>query len=160
MKTICTADLCDAHRDNIGVAEPLFRAFGRKKSFGGVIATLKVFEDNSLLRKTLETNGNQRILVVDGGGSLRCALLGDNLAKLLETNHWAGIVIYGCIRDSAVINQMDVGVRALSTSPLKSIKRNEGQVDIPVKFAGVHFVPGHFLYADEDGIIVSSQKLV
>jgi len=157
--SIPTADLCDDFIDELQVAEPQLIGFGGKEMFGGEIYTLKVFDDNVLVRQTLETDGNGRVLVVDGAGSTYTALMGDNLAKLALDNNWAGVVINGCIRDSMQITQMDVGVFALATCPRKSIKRGEGEKQIPVAFAGVLFKPGHFLYADEDGIVVAERKL-
>jgi regulator of ribonuclease activity A len=154
-----TADLCDAHADTLQIAEPMLSDFGGRGSFSGPIETVKTFEDNSLVRETLETAGEGRVLVVDGGGSLRCALLGDNLAKLGIDNGWGGVVINGCIRDSGEIAGMDIGVKALGTHPLKSNKSKFGQVGTPVSFAGVTFRPGDYLYADEDGIVVSAKKL-
>lgn len=149
-----TADLCDEH-DPLDVAEPMFRDYGGRPAFGGPISTVKVFEDNVLVKKALEEPGAGRVLVVDGGGSLRCALLGDRLAAMAHTNGWAGVIVYGCIRDSAPIRQIEVGVKALATHPKKSVKRGEGQRDIPVTFAGVTFTPGAYVYADEDGVVVS-----
>lgn len=160
-----TADLLDAHesrlRDgSLHVVAPMFRSYGGRRGFHGHIATLKLFEDNSFVRTTLAQPGKGRVLVVDGGGSLRCALVGDQLARLGVDNGWAGVVVYGCIRDSVAITGMDIGVFALATHPLKSIKKNVGDVDVPVSFGGVTFVPGHHLYADEDGVIVSTETLV
>jgi regulator of ribonuclease activity A len=158
--SLLTTDLCDNHPDKVRVAEPLtFKDYGGAKLFHGQIETVKCFEDNSLVRKALEQNGEGKVLVVDGGGSMRCALLGDMLGELGVKNKWNGIVIYGCIRDSAAMASLQLGVKALATIPLKSNKRNEGQQNIPVRFAGVDFVPGEFLYADEDGIIVSKEAL-
>lgn len=153
-----TADISDAHAD-AQVAAPIFRDFGARRSFDGPIATLKVFEDNTLVRSTLETDGQGRVLVVDGGGSTRCALVGDRLATLAKENGWAGVVVYGCVRDSGVIATIDVGVRALAAMPKKSVKRGEGTADIPVTFAGVTFTPGAYLYADADGIVVCPQPV-
>ena len=155
-----TADLCDEHIDKLQVAEPIFRDYGATTMFEGEIHTLKVFEDNTLVRAALEKDGNGKVLVVDGGGSLRCALVGDNLAALAIKNGWKGIVVFGCIRDSKPIGTMKVGVKALNTNPTKSVKRNEGQENIPVRFAGVDFRPGHYLFADEDGIVVSELQLI
>ncbi len=154
-----TTDLSDNHAEKVRVAESVFRDFGGNIRFHGKIHTLKVFEDNSLVRKALEQNGKGKVLVVDGGGSLRCALLGDMLGELAVKNEWSGIVIFGCIRDSHAMKQLPLGVKALNTHPLKSVKRNEGQENIAVKFASVEFVPGEFLYADEDGLLVSSEQL-
>lgn len=154
-----TADLCDEH-PGVQVAEPIFNDYGGNKSFYGEIVTLKLFEDNSLVRKQLETEGNGKVLVVDGGGSLRCALLGDMLAELGVKNGWVGLIIFGCIRDSKDVGGFELGVKAINTCPLKSKKRNEGQLNIPVRFAGVTFQTGHFAYADEDGLIVSEKALL
>jgi regulator of ribonuclease activity A len=160
MQQLKTTDLCDQFPGQVHIAQPIgLRHFGGKKIFNGKIVTLKCFEDNSFVRRLLETDGTGSILVVDGGGSKRCALLGDLLAALAIKNNWKGIVVYGCIRDSAAISQMDLGVLALDTMPMKSNKRNEGQENIPVMFAGITFTPGHFIYADEDGIIVSETEL-
>lgn len=155
-----TTDLCDNNADKVRVAEPLtFKDYGGAKMFHGAIETIKCFEDNSLVRKALEQNGDGKVLVVDGGGSMRCALLGDMLGELGVKNKWNGIIIYGCIRDSEAMATLQLGVKALATIPLKSNKRNEGQQSIPVRFAGVDFIPGEFVYADEDGIIVAKDVL-
>ena len=155
-----TADLCDEHSDSLSIAQPLFNDYGKKISFEGEISTVKCFEDNSLVRKQLEQPGNGRVLVVDGGGSTRCAMVGDILAQMGSDNSWSGIVVYGCIRDSGVIATIDIGVKAIGTLPLKSIKKGEGEIDITVHFADVDFIPGHYVYADEDGIIISAKKLI
>lgn len=160
MTTIQTADLCDAHEDALQILMPMMHSYGGRAAFGGPITTLKLFEDNALVRKTLEGPGNGRVLVIDGGGSLRCALVGDQLAQLGVRNGWAGLVVYGCIRDSAAIAGMDLGVMALATHPRKTVKRNTGEADLTVTFGGVSFVPGHFLYADADGIVVSPRALL
>lgn len=158
--TLSTADLCDQFESELRICAPMFRSYGGRTSFGGRITTLKLFEDNGLVRKALEAPGDGRVLVVDGGGSMRRALVGDQIAALAVKNGWAGIVVYGCIRDSAAIGGMDIGVFALGTHPLKTVKRNEGQVDLNVTFGGIDFVPGHHLYADGDGIIVSARALI
>lgn len=157
--TIRTADLCDEHAERVSIADPLFRAYGGRAAFAGPITTLRVFEDNVLVRAALEEAGDGRVLVVDGAGSMRCALLGDQLAALAADNGWAGVVVNGCIRDSADIAGIDIGVRALATMPLKSRKLGRGERDVPVAFAGVPFEPGHHLYADEDGLLVSADAL-
>ena len=158
--TFQTADLCDAHEGKIRVAAPMFCSFGGRRAFGGPIATLKIFEDNSLVRTTLEQPGEGRVLVIDGGGSLRCALVGDQLALLGVKNGWAGIIVYGCIRDSRPIAEMDLGVFALATHPMKTVKRGVGEAEVPVTFGGVTFTPAQFVYADEDGVIVSECALL
>lgn len=154
-----TTDLSDQFPGEVKIADPIFKDFGGAKNFYGEIVTLKVFEDNSLVRKMLEQNGAGKVLVVDGGGSLRCALLGDMLGELAVKNKWNGILVFGCVRDSAALKLLPLGIKALNTHPLKSVKRNEGQEQIIVNFAGVTFVPGHFLVADEDGILVSEKRL-
>lgn len=154
-----TADLCDDHSDSLLIAQPLFRDFGANISFSGVISTVKCFEDNSFVRSQLETAGENRVLVVDAGASTRCAMVGDVLAQMASDNSWSGIIVYGCIRDSAAIATIDIGVKALATMPLKSVKKGVGEVDVKVHFADVDFIPGHYVYADEDGIVLSQVKL-
>jgi regulator of ribonuclease activity A len=155
-----TADLCDDHSDSLLIAQPLFKDYGKKISFSGAISTVKCFEDNSLVRSQLEQPGQGRVLVVDGGGSTRCAMVGDILAQMGADHGWSGIIMYGCIRDSGVIATIDIGVKALGTMPLKSMKKGEGDIDITVHFADVDFIPGQYAYADEDGIILSAKPLV
>jgi regulator of ribonuclease activity A len=161
--TFKTPDLCDQYEDNIGktlrVVAPMFQRYGGRTTFSGEIVTLKLFEDNTLVREVLGESGKGKVLVIDGGGSLRCALVGDQLAILAQKNGWEGIVVYGCIRDSGDINQIDIGVRALNTHPQKSIKRGVGERNLAVTFGGVTFNAGEFLYADEDGVLVSSVAL-
>jgi regulator of ribonuclease activity A len=161
--TFKTPDLCDEFESELGksvrVVAPMFQRYGARSSFAGEIVTLKVFEDNSLVREAFTANGQGKVLVIDGGGSLRCALVGDQIAILAAKNAWEGVVVYGCIRDSGDINGIDIGVRALNTHPQKSIKKGVGDQNIAVTFGGVTFNPGEFLYADEDGVIVSSTKL-
>ena len=154
-----TADLSDDHSD-CQYVEPIFYSYGASSQFSGLIRTIKCFEDNSLVRETLATTGDGCVLVVDAGGSKRCAMLGDLLAANAVKNGWSGIIMNGLIRDSVDINSMNIGVRALGTFPLKSIKEGVGKSDLVVKFAGVEFHPGHYVYADEDGIIVSEQALL
>ena len=157
---IKTTDLCDNNAEIVRVAAPLgFKDFGGKKNFFGKIQTVKCFEDNSFVRRVLEQDGEGKVLVVDGGGSLRCALLGDMMGELAVKNNWSGIIVYGCIRDSVAISQLPLGVMALNTNPLKSGKRNEGQANIPIiRFADIDFIPDEFVYCDEDGIIVSKEE--
>ncbi len=157
--SISTADLYDAHETSVQVVEPLYRDFGAVKGFSGRIATVKVFEDNSLVRAALEEPGEGRVLVVDGGGSLRCALLGDMLAELAISNGWVGVVIHGCVRDSRVLAGLPLGIKAMATNPRKSVKRGEGERAGLMSFAGVTVHDGDWLYADEDGILISSQEL-
>lgn len=159
MMSFATADLYDEHEENLQIATPMFNDYGGKKSFSGPASTVKVFEDNSLVRAALEEPGEGRVLVVDGEGSLRCALVGDMLAVLGKDNGWQGIVVYGCIRDSAVIADIDIGVKALNTNPRKSVKKGIGERDVRVVFADVTINPGDYIYADEDGVVISSEKL-
>ncbi|PIP02980.1 MAG: ribonuclease activity regulator protein RraA [Zetaproteobacteria bacterium CG12_big_fil_rev_8_21_14_0_65_54_13] len=153
-----TTDLYDEYLEDLQVAEPLFRDFGGRQRFCGQIVTLKAFEDNSFLKSAFETDGRGKVLVVDSAGSLRCAMMGDVMAALGAFNGWEGVVINGCIRDSADVAKVDIGVKALATIPRKTIKRNQGVRDIPLSFAGVVFNPGEYLYADEDGIVLSKAK--
>jgi regulator of ribonuclease activity A len=154
-----TTDLSDAHPE-AQTCDPIFRDFGGKKAFHGKIKTLKIFEDNALLRATLETPGEGRVLVVDAGGSARCAVLGGNLGALAVKNDWVGVVVYGYIRDSAEIGAQGVGVKALGVHPRKSEKGlHSAHADRVVTFAGVTFEPGAWLYADADGIVVSDKAI-
>ena len=157
--SFATTDLCDAHAD-LQVCEPQFADFGGLLKFHGPIRTLKIFEDNALVRSTLETAGAGAVLVVDGGASMRCALVGGNLGVLAVKNGWAGIVVNGCVRDSEELAQQAVGIKALATHPRKSEKGlHSGHVDKVVSFAGVTFKPGAWLYADDDGIVVADGPL-
>jgi len=154
-----TPDLCDAYPDLIQVVEPMFSNFGGRDSFGGQIVTLKCFEDNSKVREQVELDGKGKVLVVDGGGSLRCALLGDMLADKAAKKGWEGMLIYGCVRDVDVIAQTDLGVQALASHPKKTEKRGIGELNVPVTFGGVTFRPGEYLYADNNGVIISPSPL-
>lgn len=155
-----TTDICDEFPDDVIVAEPIFTHYGKRKRFHGPATTIKVYEDNLLVRSAVEEAGNGRVLVVDGGGSLRRALLGDILAGMAADNGWAGVIVNGCIRDSADIAAIDVGIMALATVPLKSGKRGDGETGVSVTFAGITIRPGEFLYADEDGLLLSRRELV
>lgn len=156
-----TADLLDNHEDKpLQVVQPGFHNFGGRNKFYGEIVTLKIHEDNSLVREFVAMDGKGKVLVVDGGGSSRCALLGDMLAEKAAKNGWNGVIVYGLIRDSVDIGQMDIGVKALGTIPLKSVKRGFGVKNEPVHFHDVTFTPGHYVYSDEDGIIVSPLNLL
>ena len=159
-----TCDLSDANEDklvngSLAILPPVFRAFGKHLRFSGPARTLKVFEDNVLVRSALETPGEGSVLVVDGGGSLRCALVGGNLGVLAQNNGWAGIIVNGCVRDSDELNQCDIGIRALATHPRRSIRKGLGEKDLVVDIAGVMVRPGDWVYADADGILISQQPL-
>lgn len=155
-----TADLCDEFDAYVRIAEPGFLTFGKKRRFGGPVYCLHVFEDNSLVKDAVSEPGNGRVLVVDGGASIRCALLGGNLAAMAASNGWQGIVINGSIRDSHEINDIEIGVKAIATCPRKSKKQGKGEVDATLFFSGVQISPGDYLYADDDGIVIASQSLV
>jgi regulator of ribonuclease activity A len=154
-----TADLCDEHADSVQVCEPIFQAYGGRHAFSGPVSTVRCFEDNSRLKEAVEGPGNGRVLVVDGGGSRRRALFGGNLGSAAVRNGWAGVIVYGCIRDSAELGQLNLGIRALGTMPLRSEKRGEGERDVPVRFAGASFRPGDYVYVDEDGVVVSHSPI-
>lgn len=163
-ETLMTTDLCDAHEDKLAdgslrVLPPVFKHFGRRIAFHGPAHTLKVHEDNALVRAALETPGDGRVLAVDGGGSLRCALVGGQLGLLAEKNGWAGVIVDGCIRDSQEINACDVGVRALAANPRRAAKKGLGERDVRVTIAGIAVAPGNWVYADADGILVADARL-
>jgi regulator of ribonuclease activity A len=155
-----TANLCDAFPGLVQVAQPLFREYGGVEKFAGPIETLRVHEDNTLVRETLETLGRGRVLVVDGCGSLRCALVGGRLAGLAQSNGWSGVIVNGCIRDSVEIRQLRVGIRALNAVPMRSGKYGAGERGGTLSFAGVTFAPGRFVYADTDGVLVAERDLL
>lgn len=158
-----TCDLCDVHKnDSSGsfrVLPPVFRDFGAVRRFSGPVVTVKCHEDNSLVKAMVDAAGQGRVLVVDGGGSLRRALLGGNLGAAAAKNGWAGVVIDGCVRDVAELATQAVGIRALASMPLPTEKRNEGQQGLAVQMQGVWVRPGDWIYADEDGMVVSAVKL-
>lgn len=157
---ISLPDLCDGHPDIVRVLDPVFRSFGGRRAFGGPIRTIKCFEDNSVVAERVREPGGGAVLVVDGGGSLRCALVGDNLAQLAADNDWAGIVVYGCVRDVDLLATIDVGIQALASHPLRSIKRGEGLRDVPVDFAGVRLMPDQYLYGDANGLLMAPVDLL
>lgn len=159
MSDIVTPDLCDDHPE-VEVVEPMFRNLGGRSAFGGEIVTVKCFEDNSVVKEQVGQPGHGKVMVVDGGGSLRIALLGDMLAEKASSNGWQGIIVYGCVRDVDIIGQTDLGVQALATNPRKSEKRGLGDLNVPVKFGGVVFQPGDYVYADNNGVIVAKKPLL
>lgn len=154
-----TCDLCDDNAD-VRVCEPLFAGFGGRLAFGGEIVTVKCHEDNSRVKELLATPGKGKVLVVDGGGSLRCALMGDMIGESAVQNGWEGVIVYGCVRDVDALAELDLGVQALAPIPLKSVRKGVGETNLPVTFGGVTFVPGEFVYADNNGVIVSGKALV
>ncbi|MFL6657404.1 MAG: ribonuclease E activity regulator RraA [Massilia sp.] len=160
-----TTDLCDDHPQQLedgtlAVLPPVFKHFGQHQKFCGRATTLKVFEDNALVRSTLEAPGNGNVLVIDGGASMRRALVGGQLGLLAQNNGWAGIVVDGCIRDTEEINACAIGVRALGAHPQKSAKHGAGERNIRVVISGVAVNPGDWVYADADGVLIAQQKLL
>jgi regulator of ribonuclease activity A len=154
-----TADLFDAHGDRLRVCEVQFREFGGTRRFHGPVRTIKTFEDNSLIKRTLSEPGQGAVLVIDGGASLRCALIGDVIAGLADRNGWAGVVVYGAVRDTAALGKLALGIKALGSNPRKSGKSGAGDLDGPISFGGAVFRAGDWLYSDEDGIVLSDDTL-
>jgi regulator of ribonuclease activity A len=154
-----TADLCDEYDGEIQVLAPGLIDFGGQRVFSGLVTTLKVHQDNALVRTALSQPGASRVLVIDGSGSLRTALVGGNLAKLAEQQHWSGIVVWGAVRDVDQLRERRIGLRALAASPRKSGKSGAGQCDVPIEIGGVTVRPGDWLAADADGIIISARPL-
>ena len=154
-----TADLSDQHGDSVRVAEPVFSDFGLRKTFSGPVTTVEAPGDYSLVAAAIDETGAGRVLVIDGAGARDCALLGDRLAFLAYQHNWAGVVVYGSVRDSGELQSIDIGIKALGTYPRRGMKAGRGQRDIPVTFAGVLFRPGDWVYADQDGLIVADSKL-
>jgi len=157
---LVTGDLCDLHKSDLHgsfrVLPPVFRDYGKRTRFAGRVVTVKCFEDNSFVKAALEEPGQGRVLVVDGGGSLRRALLGGNLAAAAARNGWAGIVVHGCVRDAAELAASEVGIRALALMPLPTERRGAGERDVPVQIEGIWVRPGDMLWADADGIVVTA----
>jgi regulator of ribonuclease activity A len=158
-ENLVTADLVDAHGDSVRSCAVQFRQYGGRLRFFGAVRTIKTFEDNALIKQTLATPGHGAVLVVDGYASLRCALVGDLIGASAVQNGWAGLVIFGVVRDSVALGGLGIGVKALGTNPCKSAKHGAGALDVAVSFGGVEFRPGAWLYSDEDGILVSEQRL-
>ena len=155
-----TPDLCDDHADTVRVVTGLhWHSYGGRERFGGPVATVKCFEDNSRIKECLAEPGEGRVLVVDGGGSLRHALIGDRIAAGARDNGWAGVIIFGACRDVDVLPDIDFGVFALGCVPRRSVRRGEGQTDLPVHFGGVTFRPGEHVHADANGVIVAANEL-
>ena len=157
--TIATADLYDEHPESLEVCETQFRQFGGLSAFHGQVVTVRCFEDNVLVRRVLSGEGAGKVLVVDGGGSLRAALLGDIVAGLAVENGWAGIVLNGAVRDVYALGGLEIGIKALGSNPRKSAKAGAGELDVTVSFGGARFVPGHYIYGDADGVVVGTAPL-
>jgi len=149
-----TADLADELGDAVRSCDTQFRSYGGRSAFEGTISTVRCHEDNSLMRSMLEEPGSGRVLVVDGGGSLHAALMGDAIASLAAENGWEGIVIHGAVRDVAALRPLAIGIKAMGSNPRRSAKSGQGEADGPVRFGGVTFTPGDYLVADDDGIVV------
>ena len=153
-----TPDLCDAYRA-VRVLTPMFKSFGGRSSFGGQVVTVKCFEDNSRVKELLATAGTGKVLVVDGGGSLRCALLGDMIGDSAVKYGWEGVIIYGCVRDVDALAKLDLGVQALAPMPLKSVRKGVGEVGLTLFLGGATIEHDEYIYADNNGVIVSSVAL-
>jgi len=163
--SFATTDICDANEDlilkgQLRVCAPVFKAYGGLSKFQGAAVTLKVFEDNTWVRTLLDEPGQGRVLVIDGGGSTRCALVGGNLGVLAEKNGWAGILVNGCVRDTLELAACKAGIHALAAHPQKSVKRNVGERDLVIDLAGTTVKPGDMIYVDEDGVLISDQALI
>lgn len=154
-----TSELCDIYLDQVDVVEPMFNSYGGRGSFDGQITTVKCFEDNGVLRSVLEQSGVGRVLLVDGGGSLRRALIDIDIAQLAAENEWEGIVVYGCVRHVDELDELDLGIQALASMPVGADNQSVGEVDVPVNFGGVTFLPEDHLYADNTGVILSPEPL-
>lgn len=154
-----TADLYDKHGDKLGSCDTQFRHFGGRPAFSGIIATVRCFQDNALLKSILSTPGNGGVLVVDGGGSVHRALMGDMIGQIAVDNGWSGVVINGAVRDVALLAGMNIGIKALGSNPRKSTKTGSGERDVPVTFGGATFTPGTQLFSDQDGIVISPDEL-
>lgn len=160
MANFKTADLCDEHASEVQVCDLDFRSYGKRKRFFGKIETVDVYEDNVLFEKALESVPAGSVIIVNGGGSQNCALMGDRLAEIAASRGLEGVIINGCVRDSADLAAIDIGIFALGTNPLKSKKNGIGERDVSFAFGNVHWTPGDYVYADEDGVIVSKEQLV
>lgn len=154
-----TSQLCDIYLDQIDVLEPMMSSFGGRSSFGGQIVTVKCFEDNGLIRELCEQDGTGRVMLVDGGGSLRYALIHAELAQLAADNNWEGMVVYGSVRDVDTLSEIDIGIQALASIPVGAQNRSIGELDIAVNFGGVTFLPDDYLYADTTGVIISQDPI-
>ncbi|MFH0257753.1 ribonuclease E activity regulator RraA [Vibrio rumoiensis] len=154
-----TSALCDIYQDQVDVVEPMFSNFGGLTSFAGQLTTVKCFEDNGIIRSILQEDGTGRVLLIDGGGSLRRALIDAEIAALAEENDWEGLVVYGCVREIDDLEEMEIGIQAIAAIPVGATQNNIGEVDVPVNFGGVTFLPEDHLYADNTGVIISQEPL-
>ena len=156
---IVTPDLCDENPETVSAVAPIFNNYGGKRAFGGEIVTVRCFEDNTVVKAQAAEDGAGKVMVVDGGGSMRCALVGDMIAANAMKNGWLGLIVYGCIRDVDAISTLDIGIQALNSMPIRSIRENSGELNIEISFGGVTFKPGEYVYADNNGVIISPQSL-
>jgi regulator of ribonuclease activity A len=154
-----TSELCDIYQDMVDVLEPMLCSFGGRASFGGVITTVKCFESNGLIRELVKENGVGRVLLIDGGGSMRRALIDSEIATTAAENEWEGIVCYGCVREVDILEDLDIGIQALAAIPVVADSKDIGETDLPVNFGGVTFLPDDHLYADTTGVILSPDAL-
>ncbi|MBC7001838.1 ribonuclease E activity regulator RraA [Photobacterium sp. BZF1] len=154
-----TSELCDIYLDKVDVVEPMFSSYGGRSSFGGQITTVKCFEDCGLIRTALQEAGAGRVLLVDGGGSLRRALVDAELAQLAADNEWEGLIIYGCVRHVDDLDELDIGIQAMASIPVGADENSIGEVDVAVNFGGVTFLPEDHIYADNTGVILSPDPL-
>ena len=165
-QTFVTCDLLDDHPEkDLQVVTPsmdgkFFKSYGARQSFAGQVVTVKCFEDNSRVKELLATDGRGKVLVVDGGASMRCALMGDMIAESAVNHHWNGVVIYGCVRDVDAIAKLDLGIHALAAIPQKSNRKGIGEVDLTLYFGGISINSGDYIYADNNGIVIAKAKLV
>ncbi|PSW19258.1 ribonuclease E activity regulator RraA [Photobacterium sanctipauli] len=154
-----TSELCDIYLDKVDVVEPMFSSYGGRSSFGGQVTTIKCFEDSGVIRSVLEENGAGRVLLIDGGGSLRRALVDADLAQLAANNEWEGLIIYGCVRHVDDLDELEVGIHAMASIPVGADEQGIGEVDVAVNFGGVTFLPEDHIYADNTGVILSPEPL-
>ncbi len=154
-----TADLIDQHGDVLASCDTQFRQYGGRRFFHGPVRTIRTLEDNALIKKLLGEPGGGAVLVVDGGGSLHTALMGDLIAASAHKNGWAGVIIHGAVRDTVALGQIDLGIKALGSNPRKSAKAMTGAVDVPVTFGGATFAPGSWVYSDDDGVVIAPRQL-
>ncbi|MGO4618141.1 ribonuclease E activity regulator RraA [Nocardia sp. 2YAB30] len=154
---VATADLADEIGPEIRSCDTQFLEFGGREAFSGRITTIRCFQDNLLVKQTLAEQGEGKVLVVDGGASVHTALVGDIIAGRGVENGWAGVIVNGAVRDSAILRSLDIGIKALGTNPRKSTQTGSGDRDVPVEFGGVTFIPGDMLYSDNDGVVVRAE---
>ncbi|MGF1713467.1 ribonuclease E activity regulator RraA [Photobacterium chitinilyticum] len=154
-----TSELCDIYLDQVDVVEPMFSSYGGRSSFGGQVTTIKCFEDNGLIRDVLQQSGVGRVLLIDGGGSLRRALVDAEIAQLAASNEWEGLIVYGCVRNVDELDEVEVGIQAMASIPVGADQQEIGEVDVAVNFGGVTFLPEDHIYADTTGVILSPEPL-